>query len=105
MNEHNVRTYRSESDEVSSVLDDWKIFIKNRSKVDMNSCVPGQKLVTRLGNIVTYCKKFKNPYSYYPHKIEYKNGSIGSRTDEGWVFINMVRPTDEDIVYILKSDS
>lgn len=72
--------------------------------INLNTCVPGQKLLTRQGTGAIYvCRISKNPL--YNHKIKLDdNDFIESRTNDGYVFKNItVRDpkTDLDIVEIL----
>lgn len=72
--------------------------------VDLNTCVPGQKLRSRHGWIMTYKGKDINK-SYCPHMVIYPNGgACGSRTDDGFVYSspdNRDSDIDHDIVEIL----
>lgn len=63
---------------------------------NMNDCKVGDKLVSCHGMILTYvgltsCDKFR-------HRVQYPNGSFGSRTDDGQVFTHSKLPEDHDIV-------
>lgn len=74
------------------------------SNIDLNLCIPGQKLKTRQGNTATY--DFKLPLMhYYDHRIILDDsGFIESRTNDGYVYKNVsIRDPkiDEDIVEIL----
>lgn len=70
--------------------------------VDLRKCVPGQKLKTKHGLIVTYVGPLE-PQNYYDHKIKYPDGSFGTRIHDGHVFRNPNSrlPEDQDIVEIL----
>lgn len=69
-------------------------------KIDLNTCVKGQKLKSKHGLILTYVGKLP-PENYYQHKVKYPDGSFGTRTDDGMVFKNKPLPEDHDIVEIL----
>ena len=47
--------------------------------IDLNLCKEGDKLKTIHGTILTYICKLP-PGSYYEHKIQYPDGSFGTRT-------------------------
>jgi hypothetical protein len=70
------------------------------SKINLNRCLPGQKLRTVHGTIVTYMGR-SLPGRWYPHEVKFDNGSYGSRSDDGQVFLKAKLPTDEDIAEIL----
>lgn len=77
-------------------------YIATRPIVNMKSCVPGQKLITRMGKVfeyVEYC-----PDSVFPHTVATDGHHRGTRTDEGWTFRNNPLYTDEDIIYIVPVD-
>ncbi len=71
--------------------------------VDLNTCVPGQKLRSRHGEILTYVKKLDPERDYYDHMVKYANGSGGTRTNDGFVYRNADKrlASDHDIVEIL----
>jgi len=71
--------------------------------IDLNTCVPGQKLVTRQGNSATYEMRLHKSH-FYGHKVKLENGFVETRTHDGYVFKNLtVRDpkVDEDIVEII----
>ena len=70
--------------------------------VDLNTCVPGQKLRSVHGDVLTYVQKLP-PGSYYEHEVAYPNGSKGTRMSDGFTYKNPNKrlPTDHDIVEIL----
>jgi hypothetical protein len=70
--------------------------------IDLTTCVPGQKLKSRHGLILTYVKFV--PSAPYPHEIKYPNGSRGTRNNDGTVFLHKRLPEDEDVVEILPLD-
>lgn len=46
--------------------------------IDLRNCVPGQKLKSKHGLILTYVER--NPEgAYYEHTVEYPDGSKGTR--------------------------
>lgn len=68
--------------------------------INLNQCVPGQKLKSKHGMILTYVGR-NNNWVDYPHDIKYPNGAPGTRTDEGYVAKINPLPEDEDIIEIL----
>ena len=80
------------------VLVEWQKFVANRPKVDMNSCVHGQLLLTSKGKVVRYLENVGD--RHFPHVISFGGQARGTRTNEGWTYVNNPLPTDEDIVYI-----
>ena len=66
--------------------------------IDLRFCEPGDKLLSCHGEILEYVEFIGGKY---PHKIRYKNGSYGTRLDNGQVSIRPLS-TDHDIVRILK---
>jgi hypothetical protein len=73
--------------------------------IDLSMCKPGQKLKSKHGMILTYVRPL-NPANDYNHEIMYPNKSIGTRTNDGFVYMNPNKriPEDEDIVEILPLD-
>lgn len=76
-------------------------YIKSRPVVDMNSCVPGQKLITNRGTVWIY--RGRSSCIYYPHVIA-TIGCCETRTNEGWAYLENILYTDEDVVYIVPVD-
>lgn len=77
----------------------YSVFI---AKVDLNTCKPGDKLLSKHGLTLEYvCKAPDN--DYYDHEIRYPNGSMGTRTNEGFTYVNpnMRLERDHDIVEIV----
>lgn len=74
--------------------------IPNINAINLNNCKPGQKLKSKHGMILTYVKKDDD--LNFPHWVQYPNGSMGSRTDDGQVFMKNKLPEDHDIVEILE---
>lgn len=68
-------------------------------KVDLSICKAGDKLLTKHGTILTYVGALPED-NYYDHLITYPNGSEGTRTNDGFVYRNIRKPEDEDIVEI-----
>ena len=68
-------------------------------KIDLRKCKAGDKLISCHGEVLTYIRH--EPEAYFPHIVEYADGSLGSRTDEG--FVSSCRPleTDHNIVEIV----
>jgi hypothetical protein len=75
------------------------------NKVDLSTAIQGQKLKSKHGMILTYSRPLEN--NYYDHEVVYPDGSLGTRTNDGYVYRNeksrMVE--DHDIVEILPTDS
>lgn len=71
------------------------------NKIDLSKCKKGQKLLSSHGVILTYVAPLPDN-NYYDHIVEYPNGAVGSRTNDGFVYRNNRKPEiDEDIVKIL----
>ena len=71
--------------------------------INLNNCSPGQKLKSSLGQILTYVGRTPEG-NYYDHYVRYPNGSLGTRTNDGYVFKNASKrmlDCDHDIVEIL----
>ena len=60
--------------------------------VDLNTCKPGDKLVSKHGAILTYVGK----NDYYDHNVLYSNGSAGTRTNDGFVYRNPDKRLHQD---------
>lgn len=73
--------------------------------VDLNKCKPGDKLLSKHGIILTYVEKLPSR-SYYDHSVKYPDGSLGTRTNNGYVYkIPSKRlDSDHDIIEILPED-
>lgn len=80
------------------LIEDWEYLLANRPKVDLTKCVPGQKLLSKFGEIYIYKRKTEN--AVYPHEVTPPDGGYGSRTNEGWMFNKSVRLLDHDIIYV-----
>lgn len=70
--------------------------------VDLNTCKPGDMLLTKQLSVVEYVRKLPVG-SFYDHEIRYLDGQRGNgtRTNNGQVFWKNRLPTDEDIIAIL----
>lgn len=55
--------------------------------VDLNTCKPGDKLLSKHGEILTYVGKCDET-NYYDHNVLYANGSPGTRMNDGFVYKN-----------------
>lgn len=71
-------------------------------EIDLNTCVAGQKLVSCHGLVLEYVGKTVS--KKYPHKVKYPDGSFGTRSDDGQVFIENKLATDHDIAEILEKE-
>jgi hypothetical protein len=69
------------------------------NNIDLNKCKPGQKLKSKHGMILTYVRKDDD--LIFPHLVQYPNGAMGARTDDGQVSAKKKLPEDHDIVEIL----
>lgn len=76
------------------------VVIVARKKVDLNTCKPGDILVSKHGLKLTYLSKAPKGF-YYDHFVIYPNGDKSSRTNDGYVYKNLHLETDEDIVEII----
>lgn len=71
--------------------------------INLNNCVPGQKLKSSHGLILEYVapttdKQFDNRpgMKYYAHVIKYPTCSYGTRTNDGFVMNNPNSRLEED---------
>ena len=67
--------------------------------VDLSKAVKGQKLISCHGEILTfegYCDR-----ESFPYNVRYSDGSMGSRTKDGFTTDNLRLACDHDIVYIV----
>jgi hypothetical protein len=81
-------------------------------EIDLRNCKEGDKLRIRFtgefaekakelfSDIVTYVGKLPDK-DEYDHKIQYSNGSYGSRCHDGSTFKHNKRTDDPDIIEIL----
>ena len=72
----------------------------NTKSIDLRKCRPGDKLLSKKGNVVTYLGNDSGNF-LWPHRIQYIDGGIGTRTNDGFVFSANRWPEDDDIVKIL----
>lgn len=72
--------------------------------IDLRNCKKGDRLLTKHGTILEYVEPLDSDRYYYSHRIQYPNGSFGTRVDSGHVMKNESRrlESDEDIIEILK---
>jgi hypothetical protein len=65
---------------------------------DMNQCRVGDKLASCHGLVLIY--QGKCGIKDYPHKVQYPDGSVGTRTNDGQVILSsrLKLDTDHDIV-------
>ncbi len=86
----------------------------NKSPIDLRTCKPGDKLLSKHGAILTYVGP--NPYGsvvQYPHMVQYPDTkefghrSFGTRTHDGFIMVNASKrlESDHDIVEILGNDT
>lgn len=84
--------------------------------INLDKCKPGDKLRVRRSKELIEWEKSNNvkPVSdivefvgknersnYYEYEIKYSNGSPGTRTVDGYVFIENRLPTDMDVIEII----
>lgn len=69
-------------------------------KVDLRECKPGDKLVSKHGEMLTYVKRCPD-HDYYDHEVKYGEGGRGTRIHSGHVFRNNRLFTDHDIVQVI----
>ena len=67
--------------------------------VDLSTCKPGDKLLSKHGIVLTYVRP--TPEGYYDHEVTYPDGSRGTRMNDGRVYKHKSLPEDHDIVEIL----
>jgi hypothetical protein len=67
--------------------------------IDLRTCVAGQKLISCHGIVLTYLRRQDCPT--FGHRVQYPNGSTGTRTHDGQCFIKNKLPADHDIVAIV----
>jgi hypothetical protein len=73
-------------------------------KIDLSTCVEGQKLLSSQGMILTYLRPLPNR-DYYDHVVTYVDGGTGTRTNDGFVYRNnRMEKYDHDIVEILEME-
>jgi len=90
-----------------------------KDKIDLNTCEPGDKLISCLGAELEYVEytpvgapfnhkvKFTKTHTitFEGEKETFRKGNMGSRTDDGSVWENVKQPgLDHDIVKIIKKD-
>lgn len=70
--------------------------------VDLSKCNQGDLLITKHGLLLSYVKPCEYG-SYYDHEVEYLNMNVGNgtRTNEGYVFRNNRKESDQDVVEII----
>ena len=76
------------------------------TNIDLRNCVPGQKLRSKHGWILTYVKPLAEG-EYYDHEVKYHDGSVGTRIHDGHTYrkISSRLDADHDIVEILPMGS
>ena len=68
--------------------------------VDLSTCKPGDKLLSRPGTVLTYVGPLPKGHTY-DHEVAYPDGSRGTRMNDGRVYKNKPLPEDHDIVEII----
>lgn len=77
-------TYNLVSESEKQIL---REFMQSTNIIDLNTCVPGQKLKARDRTILTYIRKLPED-NYYDHEVQYPDGSFGTLMNDGFVFKN-----------------
>ena len=74
--------------------------------INLSKCVPGHKLRSTQGVILTYVRPLNPSKDYYDHEVKYPDGSFGTRINDGHVYKNPTKrlPEDHDIIEILPLD-
>ena len=73
------------------------------SSIDLSKCSEGDTLISKHGLELTYLRP-EPEGSYYDHRVKYKDGSEGTRTNDGYVFRRNRLPEDHDIVEVKHCD-
>jgi hypothetical protein len=68
--------------------------------VDLRTCKPGDKLLSKHGMILTYIGPLPDGH-YFDHEVMYPNGGRGTRTNNGATYRAAPLQEDHDIVQIL----
>lgn len=68
--------------------------------IDLSKCKPGQKLISKHGMILEYVGPIEKGH-YYDHYVKYPDKSIGTRTNDGFVYRKNRSQVDHDIVEIV----
>ena len=68
--------------------------------VDLRTCKPGDKLISKHGMELIYMRPLPDG-TYMDHEVKYPDGSLGTRTHDGFVFRKKRLDTDHDIVEIV----
>ena len=74
--------------------------METKNEIDLSKCVAGQRLISTHGEIMTYVSSLGVEYGY-EHRIMYSNGSLGTRTNDGFVYKKNRLPGDHDVAKIL----
>lgn len=71
--------------------------------VDLRKCKKGDKLLSVHGEIIIYVSPTEAG-NYYDHYVQYMNGSLGTRTHDGFVYRNLSSrmECDHDISEIIQ---
>ena len=77
------------------------------TNIDLRNCVPGQKLRSKHGWILTYVRPLDASEDYYDHMVMYHDGAFGTRIHDGHTYRNPDKrlEADHDIVEILPMGS
>ena len=82
-------------------------------EIDLNKCLPGDLLISKHGLSLEYVSKTPwGIYNYLDHVVKYiedpigggaiNGDSYGTRTNDGYVFSKMRKPSDHDIVKVIR---
>lgn len=67
--------------------------------VDLRTCKPGDKLISKHGLELIYVGPL--PGIYMDHEVKYPDGTFGTRTHDGFVFRKQRSDLTHDIVKII----
>ena len=71
-----------------------------RAVFDMDSLLPGETIISKHGMELIYVGKIDCPDNVFIHQVKYPDGGWGTRSKEGWTFVNKPLPEDHDIVAV-----
>ena len=79
------------------------------NNVNLNKCIVGDILISKHGIHLKYCGLCEYEWAgdWYPHKVQYPDGSYGTRTDDGHVYKKPKNrmPEDHDIVNVISRNN
>jgi hypothetical protein len=71
--------------------------------INLSKCVPGQKLRSTRGDIMTYVRRLNPAKDYYDHEVKCSKGYLYTVTNDGYEYRNpkMRLVDDNNIIEIL----